>query len=55
MSVGYEYIDGILVCAQHHTPVQKGNQGFWCRKCENAKLDDEAWDTLAKLEDILGS
>lgn len=33
MSVRYEYHDDVLVCARHHTPVQKDNKRIWCREC----------------------
>lgn len=37
MNVGYKYHDGVLVCAQHHTPVQKNDNGLWCRKCTESR------------------
>jgi Zn finger protein HypA/HybF involved in hydrogenase expression len=49
MSVGYEYRDGVLMCAQHHTPVQKDKNGLWCRKCqEAAKIMDTTYDIHCK-------
>ena len=29
----FEYDNGILVCREHRTPVQKDDQELWCRKC----------------------
>ena len=48
-----EYIDGVLVCHIHKTPISKQHGRFFCLKCQrNIRIRDLGHVTEEELQDI---